>query len=1078
MRRFTLVALLAATAAAQMTDENPDVYQTEIEDSYMPLFTESQLHNPVIAPLDISSGAHEKIYNAKTFVSKDGKVMSTIFHAPSDSLFKTITCGCTKIFEPTSFLAYKVVVDYVDKEANYVRIYGIVQRGIYGVRYLINTADGFVKVSRAEYSRHRAQYSTPYTLDLLAHRSELLEKNIIQENVDSPQEFTTYYPRFNHHINEVVAGPVKLCSFDAAKAGSGMKVMTYNYEGKKYCVVNAVNMDGAMEEHLFVEDNGTYTRVSQRPKDSFFNTPSDDKTGHTSTCVASGETGDHNTDPNVVNFTQIAPPSAKLAEKFGSAQFLKVNIRSSPREDGPWARMSWMNGYGSTEVVFTAKDGYVIYRLTDDTALIWERPGLGIINATLVTNIHGNEYLQMHVLGEDGATYEYFFAKLDMTWAPVTDDDVRRLSNPNKIGTIEEKIRLVPRDLSNHALDVLKSTRKLPFNTNAVIHYGWMTDVVREGSLLVRKYCTAMDGLYSFDRFVCDDKVIANLKDQYLSTQALHYKSVGLELLGFNAFDLHTGKCSLHYYMKREERWIRIDDIVFYQRINDMLEFISLKRKAELSGGRLRDDATLNEQFASYILTAMTTYHNRKINKDLPTRHEYDSHYGGYNVGRNLPHDRICSGPTDCYCPCQCKCTCGSKPKESTSDIVYITLELKNHEDSRYNVHAVSGRDGSVRINFKPGVGYRFDKVSEDHQIIFDHPDYNVTDIIVDQSADHQFFLQITAYDKEGEQHVFYYYKSSKKHIFSEVCRRTYVSMRYHCMTKVNINVNSKHRWDKNVIRFDSKHYSGVRSYVPRYNCVVDSVNHDHAKIWSFDELNPEIVLRVVTFTRDNIRGVLLQMIDSDSHEVDRLYLNTNPKTNEYAPFIHKGEMFALFKEYLLNRRGGVPGFRKYRENDIDWTHEIKENTYDYERAHSKVYMAPSAYDIPEGAYEDNEECKCEFEKRQREIPKRETPEEEAQRLAVATKQQHEKFVRDNSYYTDIPITLSNIVHKEGVVWDSNGSGEVCLDLRKFDKGQYRLVECDIMTPDGRVEVRYFMNTHNGRGNYKEVELCRVGMDM
>ncbi|EDO05502.1 spherical body protein 3 [Babesia bovis T2Bo] len=1089
MRRFLLVALLAATAAAQVVDENVDNYQHELDDNYMPVFTEKQLENPVIVPLDITSGIHEETYNAKSFMSKDGKIMSTVFHAPSDALFKAINHGVTTIFNPETFLSYKVIVDYVDKEAYYVRIFGIVKRGVYGVRYLINTNDGFVKVSRAEYNRHRAQYSTPYTLDLCAQKSELLEKNIVEEHPESPQEFTSYQPQFNYHINEVVAGPVKLCEFDPAKAGTGMKVMTYNFDGKKYCVVQAVNIDGGMEEHVFVETEEGFTRISDRQRDGFF-TPASEETTTSSEETdedGCGATDDQPDQEGVINYTQLTPPSQHISKMFSQLQFLKVNIRQSPRENGPWTRTTYQNGNGCHETMITAQQGYVIYRLVDNSRLIWERPGLALTNATLMNNLNGEEFLQLEVLAEDGSSFNYYFSKYDDKWHPITRERARELANPNKIGTVEEKIHLKCPDLSQHDLDRLKCTTSLPFDTTIDCHYAWLTDSVSEGAMLTRKLCTAMDEYYSFNSFITARDVIMDLKDQYRSTQAIHYKAVGLELLGFNAFDLNTGRCSLQFYLRRENRWIRIDQAVFYQRINDVLEFIFLKRRQAANGTDLSDDAVLNDEMANYVLSAMHTFQHRDIDTDLPMKHEYDSHTGGYNVGKNLPHDRECSGSTECHCPCKCKCTCNQTAAEKNAALEHISLELHCKQDNRYKIHAVTGRDGSTRINFKPSEGYKFAEITEGGILIFKNPEFNITDAIIDISTDGQYFLQVLGFDHKGEQHIYYLYKAKKAHTFTEVCRRTYVSMRYRTMTRTAVNVNSHNTGNPNLIRFRSRHYGKVQSFVPRYNCIIDRVHHENTTIWTYDELNPEVILRVVTFVRDNIRGVLLQLIDYESREVDRLYLNTNPQTNEYVPFLHKGEMFSLFKTYLLNRRTGLPGFRTYRENDIDWTREILPGSHDHNRIHSKRYIAPSAYDVSEYLLrkeEEEETCPCK--EKEAELARRKaredlngmSAEEVAKKAAIEAKHVHMQNVKDNSYYSGVPLTLSNVVHKEGVVWDSNGTGEVCLDYRKFDKGQYRLVECDIMTPDGRVEVRYFMNTHNGRGHYKEVELCRVGMDV
>ncbi|GFE55419.1 spherical body protein, putative [Babesia ovis] len=1092
MRQCMILALLAASAAATIIDPSNENYPHDLDDNYMPLFTENQLKNPVIAPLDIASGHDEDKYNAKTYVTKCGKIMSTIFHAPSDSLFQTITCGEATIFEPHSFLAYKVVVDYINTEANYVRIYGIVRRGVYGVRYLINTPEGFVKVSRADYLRHRAQYSTTYTFDLLADNSTLMEHNIVVQNPESPQQLVTYYPKFNHRVGEIVAGSVKLCSFDQSKLDTGMKIMTYVYEGKKHCLIRVMSFEGVMEEYLFVEsDAGGFTRVSQEPSDSSH--------GKVQSGAGAEQSGNGNKveeveEEKVINYVQIAPTSYGGQQTFASVEFLKVNCRRLPREDGHWFGTTAVNNFGTTERTFIANDGYVIYRFTDDDRLIWERPGYGITHASLFTNSYGVEYVQLAVLNEDGAIFEYYFDKRGDEWFPTPLDDLPRLSNPDKVGTIEQRIKLMPRELPKYALEQLRRTIPVQFDTELDLHYSWMTDRVSEGKLIHRKYCTAMENYYSFRSFVHgENEVIADLKDQYRSTQALHYNILGLELLAFNAYDLRTGNCTIHYFMRRDGRWTRIDEFVFYQRINDIMTFIITKKRQEKQHGYAVDKA-FDDQVAMYVLQAMNTYRDRNVDAGAPVRYEYDSHTGGYNLGANPHHERECSGRTECSCPCKCKCVCAAKKAVQLSNLSDITLELKHSHDERYNIHAVTSRDDTVRISFKPADGYRFVEVTEDNMPVFERSHYYITDALIDQATDGQFFMQLTAYDtKDGDQHIYYYYKAEKSHAFNEIGRPTYIALRYKSMTKVSVDISKKNNGN-NLLRFDSRHYKDVYAFVPRYNCVIDSVYHGRSNIWRFDELNPEVVTRVVTFTRDNIRGVLLQLVDANAKDVDRLYLNTNPNTNEYAPFLHKGDMFALFKQYLLNRSSGKAGFKEYRANDIDWTKEIKKDSWDYRRIHSKKYIAPSAYDSSARIQELSEEkdccskhantcskkqwvCKhCKATKPER--VRTETPKEMERRLEREATAAHKQNIKDHSYYTSLPLTLKDVIHKEGVVWDSKETGEVCLDLKKYKKGQYRLVECEIMTPDGRVEIRYFMNTHNGRGAYKEVELCKIGMDL
>ncbi|ORM40276.1 uncharacterized protein BXIN_1936 [Babesia sp. Xinjiang] len=1064
MRSFILIPLFAALAAADAMQEESDSLYQEGDNSYMPMFTEDQLKYPITAPLDIACSYYEANYNPKIFTSKSGNVKRVVFHAPDDTLFKEINHDNVRIFDPESFLGYKVVVDYINDTARYVQIYGLVSRGIYGVRYLVNTNKGFQKVSRPLFIRHRTQHSTAYTLDLQAPKEQMLEHNTVRSNESSPHNMTTYYPRFNHYVETIVAGSSKLWEHDPVAADICLKVMTYTFDGQNYCVVRTMDWNGLMEEFLFVEGKKRYTLLAHIPKDSFY------------TQAADAAAGTAKSEPKLINYTQILPRRNGAMELFNTAKLIKVNFRGEPTANDHWTLTKDQTPSGNHEEVFTPEEGTLIYRLTDGKHLVWHRPGLAIKRGSLISTVDGSEFLQLTVINDEGATLEYYFQKHANYWWPISKSQVLRKTNPKALeDTTEDNIRITVKNLNHEQLEALKQRTRVRFDTEKIEDPAWTTDRLNYGNMLTRKYCTARKPEYVFDGFVSGDETIVDLKGKYLSTETLHYRVKGLDLLAFNAFNLENGKGKLYFFLKREKHWIPIGERVFNRFYDDIMAYIYSKR---IKGG---------DEDEGYSTDTDAT-RQPDVDVELPFQHEFDEHTGGHKVDQLPTEEEKEEGE--------------GEEEEEKKEPTYIRLQLKGYQDDNCTIHTVSGDDKSVRIIYTPNEGYLFDEVHESQSTVFAVPGFTVTEVILDQMPDGQHFLQVIAHDKEGLQRIFYYYKIKKYYDFKEISRANYTNIRYRCMARFHVDITSKNRRGKCLIRLDSKHYKNVRAFIPRYNCVIDVVKHKESPIWTFDELNPEVVTRIVTFNRDNIRGVLLQVIDAKAEHVERLYLNTNPKTNDYALFVHKGEMFALFKEYLLNRRSGIPGFRKYKDNDIDWTNVIDDNSPEYSLIRpgyrkEAVEEKPEEHDAEEGAEEEGEEEGEEGDaasvvsgdvagshlegEEEKETPIVDPEAEEAEKARKETLEarlRHKNAIKESSYYVSLPLVVHNVIHKEGIVWDAAGSGEVCLDFRKYSKNQYRLVECEIMSPDGRVEIRYFMNTHNGRGHYKEVELCKIGSDI
>ncbi|CDR97716.1 spherical body protein 3, putative [Babesia bigemina] len=1128
MRSFLLLTLLAAASAVRAIVQRTgaSLYH-DVDSTYMPMFTEEQLRNPNIAPLDIASEKHLNEYVSRKFESNCGRVSRIVLHAPLDGLFKTIYYDAEPLNTPPAFLSYKAVVDYVDGAPTYIRLEGLVSRGVYGVRYFLKGDTAFTMVTRPDFIRSRVSNGTAYTLDLYADLDDFEEHNMVRANENSPQKIAIYYPKFNHYVEEVIAGTKKLWAYDPLSAEVCLKIMTYTYENKNFCVVRTMDWNGFIDEYLFVEGAGGYSRVSHNLKENFF------------IHGGSEAEGTQELDPNLITMVQVAPPTDEESDLFNSAKFIKANVREPPKRDEHWSSHTAYNASGNVETFGAAHEGYLIYRINDGQRVIWDRPGMGIKHFTHMVTLEGVELMQLTAIGDEGATYEYYMEKRKNGWAPITKSQMMELMNPSLVTSMfGEHVTIEAKDYTPEELEYINRCTTVTLDLKEIVYYAWYTDRVKIGNLITRKVLTAVDG-YAFNRFVNGDEVVYNPKGKYLSTKVIHYKVKDMDLFGFDAIDKMTGKSEPHYFIKRNHLWLPVDEQSFNKTFLDMVvltyykqaqvadaikeaeeaaarvdreieegaaKFIKDIDEAEASGtiGSLSDGAKPRRPIPKITRKPYDPYADPDEYMDLPLQQELDTHYGGHKLDRAANKEFL----------------------KKVRKHKFIRLELKGREDDRYKMHAIMGPDKTYRIVYNPAEGYLFDEVYESGVPVFATPGYIITEATIDQLPDGQHFLQIIAYDSEGNHVMLYFYKTNKYHNFKEISRATYTTLRFRSMVKTRIDVSKKNSHHRGVVKLVSKHYKKVSAFLPRYNCVIDEVRHRKYIIWRFDELNPEVVTRVVVFSRDNIQGVLLQLIDARANDVQRLYLNTNPKTDEYALFMHKGEMFALFKEYLMSRKTGIACFSSYRPNDIDWSKEIVEGSESYERIKAALTrsgrkwgkaptLSPPTEDVEEEEPEADDELSGEpadekaekvedddsdsDDEEEEEEKKPADPDDEedlteeqkaakeaaaaeaakaAKLAAIQANLNRKADIKDSSYYVSIPFTLRKVVHKEGVVWDAGNTGSVCLDVRKYSKSQYRLVELEILTPDGRVEIRYFMNTHNGRGHYQEVELCRIGMDI
>ncbi|GIX65721.1 spherical body protein 3 [Babesia caballi] len=1098
MRSLVLIPLLSAVLAVN-ADYNKinTAFYFDRDNVNIPFFTQEQLEKPAIVPIDIANAKHQATFKWRKFEDEKGELTREVLQAPHESLFKTIHYNGVPIYQPAKFFTYKIVIDYVSGEPTFLRLEGVISRSVYAHRYFIMKDGRFSMVSRPEFVRARTRKGVAYTLDLNATDEELKEHSMNCRSEGRSQNINIYYPKYNHYIEEVVAGSRSIWSFNPLSAEVCLKVLTYVYEGKKFLIIRTMDWLGEVEESMYLETADGYTHV-----------------GHTPTIR------DDTVSRGVVNMKEpeIKPVLVALStdasrELYRTAKLIQVNFRKEPRANERWNRVVNVTSNANTETVFTPHYNTLIYRLTDGRRLVWDRPGLAIMQGSHLLTVEGREILQLTVVNDEGVIYEYFLEKSTHYWKPVMKADVVQQTRPEVISDLfGEHVYLDPKEVAPEESDYLRGCKLVDLDISQYVNPAWHADHVKVGSFVVRRVFTATEG-FAFKRVVLGEKVILDPQGRYLSRKAIHYRVNGMELFGFLAVDKADRTAAVHYRLGRDGVWMPLEEKLFNRLFLQIV--LDVNNKVLASSDIIEGVGEGSSRTAVTQLSEAPAAEGEEKQEgdqqdlyplvNLPVEDQLDTHVGGHKLDRAANEAVL-----------QLASTCQD-----------IRLELKGRQDEHYNIHAISSKDKTVRIVYTPSDGYLFNEVTESNVMVFNTPDFKITEATIDEVPDGQYFLQLIAFDKEGYQHMFYFYKRNKYHNFKEVSRATYTTLRFRSsMTHVAFDIGKSKKANNSVIRLQSKHYDNVDAFVPRYNCIISEVSHGDFPIWRFDELNPEVVSRMVVFKRENINGVLLQLIDAQANEHERLYLNANPKTNEYVLFVHKGEMFSLFKEYLVNRMTGPPGFRKYRPNDIDWSEVIEEGSESYEKIKTPVVdenapkgvapFNPDAVEEPladiseddggnaangsqseelgglmkaDGSAEEEEKEEASEEEKEEEPEEELTEEEIAKRAeeeaakaaklaAIEAKKKRQADVADSSYYVSIPFTVRKVVHKEGVVWEAGDSGDVCLDFKKYSKGQYRLVECEIMTPDGRVEIRYFMNTHNGRGHYKEVQICNIGQEI
>ncbi|KAK1937416.1 spherical body protein 3 [Babesia divergens] len=1057
------------------------------DDLFVPDYTQEELESAVKLPLNVSSLSDIVAYKTRFFVSPCKKIERVVLHPPPSHLFNSLYAGDVFLFNSTAFLAYKVVVDSIEGVPSFIRMDGFVDEGVTSSRYFVRTDDHWDMLSRRSFILKRILYGSHHTLDLYGYADDRADGNIVRQIDGRYGPITIYYPKFNDYLTEIVAGARTIWTFDPAKTELVLKVMTYKYKGNDFCVLRTIDWNGTITEELYLEDNYGYSHVGHLPRAEL-------DAGRGS---AGGDADEQQSPPKpreyvdpvvlvikppTTNDTLVAEYSDTLEAQYAEAKFITVNFRREPKKDIEEGWTLDTREYANGDIVrtFSAKRGYFIRRLVYHNRHLFEKPGYALRRGAHLVAHDGSEFLRLEGIDQGGKSYEYYYVKKNGNWVqidrPVWDPSRNRRPLSSLFGmptTLEAK------DLTEEELAALPDAEGVECDTSKPADFAERTIVK---GIITRTHYTALPGKV-FQSFVDDGVEFVNPNGHYVSTEALHYQVQGLELLVYVAHDTKTGKSTLQYFMKNRGRWTNITEDAYTNNIARMISVakdrhIDIENTLSALEDSGADAHAVDLGFVPYI----------PEDEDAPL-----------SVPLNVPLQPIIDGHTGGY---KLNCPSNTKVLDRCATSEHIRLNLRGYGDERCNIVALRTGEHHTRVIYKPADGYIFNSIIEWGRIIFEMPGYTVTACHLDEMPDkEQYFLQINAYDSEGNQHVFYYYKAHKFHNFQEISHGTYANLRYRNVIRADINVGNPGRRNKHVVKFESKHFDKIYSFIPRINVLIDVVRHGKSVIWKFDDRKPEIVTRVVTFVRQDIRGCLINFIDHKANEVERLYLNVDPKTKEYVLFLHKGDMFSLFKNYMRNRKVGFGLTARYLPNDIDWTEVVQPNTKDHEKCKRGVKLSKllaeeestddvcvedsensagddaDDYGISMGSG-DNVESSTEGESTEATESEELTEEQLKMRATVEAKKKHQAQLEDNMYYSDKKFAMKQVIHKEGVVWDPDDNGDLCLDVRKYRRGQYRVVECEIMSPDGHVEVRYFMNTHNGRGDYREIIVSDMGSEI
>lgn len=111
------------------------------DDLFVPDYTQEELESAVKLPLNVASLSDIVAYKTRFFTSSCKKVERVVLHPPPNHLFNSLYAGDVFLFNSTTFLAYKVVVDSIEGVPSFIRMDGFVDEGVTSSRYFVRTDD-------------------------------------------------------------------------------------------------------------------------------------------------------------------------------------------------------------------------------------------------------------------------------------------------------------------------------------------------------------------------------------------------------------------------------------------------------------------------------------------------------------------------------------------------------------------------------------------------------------------------------------------------------------------------------------------------------------------------------------------------------------------------------------------------------------------------------------------------------------------------------------------------------------------------------------------------------------------------
>lgn len=1025
------------------------------EDSRVPVYTQEELNVCSRRSVDVASSDDMQNYAIRNFVSDDKKVERIILEPMKNLLFDVVKYDNKVIFQERDLLIYRVAVDSVNDVPYYIRVEGFKNATVALSRYISREENGeWTENSRKTFMRKRTMDGEGFDIYLSDRLEEYREHTAVYDiqGVHGPRRIL--YPKFNKYIMEIHTRNGSLWSFNPFDCDIIVMVMQYHHRGHNYYAITKKNSLGILQSYHYVEDGFCYQFIGHRPY-SIWGVPSGwpgerQPVEYEGPAIADSK-------PPKPRHTPVGEASEERRQLFAGAKLIKCNFRRNPDlllEEG-WTLD--VKGYpnGDYERIFAPKDGYCINKLVDHEQAVWDSSDYCVSAGNHIITYDGYQFLRLEVVNGTGESLEHHFIKIRDSWMLINRFVwYDRKNYPLSYSLFGVDVRLSGRDLSHEELRKLNDSIAVDLDISKVVNYAWSTERSTVSGVMTRKVYTAVDG-YCFKSFSEDGETFFKPSGDFVVTKAVHYKVMGMELITYLAHDTINGKHTILHFMKHVGKWVDINHYAYTETLSILLTLMHkwFDRKKEHVCNRVPTDDDLKPG----LFYPDNPYSELQEALNIPQDPLIDGHRGGLMLPFS-PSDghrrRICEGEG-------------------------IYLELSRYGDERYDVNAYSTVHGVNTIIYKAADGYHFKAVSDSGIPVFYKPGYSVFEVDLDETKGKEYFLQVNAFDANGKQYVFYYYKHSIPQFFQEISRNSYIKLRYRFIIRTKVDIGRCKINKRSILTLKSKHFKNVISFLPRMNVLVDTIKHDNYIIWKYDERKPEVITRIVTFVREGIRGCSITLVDEDGRETERLYLNTNPRTNEYTLFLHKGEMFSLFKNYLRNRKIGFAWNVRYLPDEINWTEIVEPGSKDYAMCQPGYKMSAN------GECEDDEESVEELgddDVEEESVDEAEpdtnaglTEEQKARRAAMAQKRKQQEHIADNMYYSEKKFTMMNVTHKGGTIWDARNTGNMCLDVRLHSSGESRFVECEIMSPDGRVDVRYYVNHFKGRGIYREVELSPFG---